>query len=63
MEVMLKDNGLKEFIDNDFPKAGKGEEESVGGSMRPHCLKPPWESHTICYVEGFDGYFLKQQRP
>ena len=25
-------------------ESGKGEEDPVGGSMRPHCLKPPWEA-------------------
>ena len=63
MEAVLEDNVLKEFIDNDVPKpivvdaanidawkkkSGKGEEDPVRGSTRPHFLKPPWESHTIC---------------
>jgi hypothetical protein len=69
MEEVLEDNGLKEFIDKDVPKpyaadtanldawtkeSGKGKEDPIGGSTRPHCLKHPWESHTICNVEDFD---------
>ena len=76
MEAMLEDTGLKEFIDSDVPKptsmdvvllmakeSSKDEKDSFGRCMRPHCLKPSWEIHSICYVEGFDGSFPKQQRP
>jgi hypothetical protein len=42
-------------------ESGKGEKDLVGGSIRPHCLKNPWESHTICNVEDFDGSIPKQQ--
>ena len=42
-------------------ESGKGEEGPIGESKRPHCLKPPWESHTICYVEGFNGSIPKYQ--
>ena len=71
MEAVLEDNGLKGYIDNDVPKPDatdtanldawkkKVEEDSVGGSTKPHCLKSPWENHTTCNVEGFDGSIPK----
>jgi hypothetical protein len=74
MEAVLKDNGLKDFLDKDVPKpvatdtanldawkkkVEKAEEDYVGGSTRPHCLKYPWESHITFNVEGFDGYIPK----
>jgi hypothetical protein len=41
-------------------ESGEGEEDSIGGSMRPHFLKSLWENHTICNVEGFDRSIPKQ---
>jgi hypothetical protein len=33
-------------------ESSEGEEDSVGGSMRPHCLKSPWKTtpHTMLKV-------------
>ena len=42
-------------------ESSEGEEDSVGGSTRPHSLKSPWENHTICNVEGFDRSVPKQK--
>jgi hypothetical protein len=42
-------------------ESGKGKEDPVGGSTRPHCLKPPWEIHTNFNVEYFDGSIPKNK--
>ena len=76
MEAVLEDNGLKEVIERDVPKPTStyaavldAWQKKVARARRillegvkDHCLKPSWESHSICYVEGFDRAFPKQQR-
>ena len=67
MEVVLEDNGLKEFIDSNVPKptsvdaALLDKKNSVGSCEGPYCVKPSWEIHSIFNVEGFDRYFPKQR--
>ena len=75
MEVVLEDNGLKEFIDSDVPKPGssdaalldawkkdcKDEEDSVGRCEGPYCVQPSWESHSILNLEAFYRLVPKQK--
>ena len=72
MEAVLEDNDLKEFIDSDVPKPTSMDvalldawQKKVAKTRRIilEGVKPSWESHSICNVEGFDRYFPKQHRP
>ena len=73
MEVVLDDNGLKEFIDVDIPKPASSDVSAldawkkkvakctVGRCEGPNCVQPSWESHSILNVEGFDRLVPKQK--
>jgi hypothetical protein len=69
MEVVLEDNGLKDYIDKDVPKPDATNNANLDAwkkkvakarrilleGTRPNCLNSPWENYTTCNVEGFDG--------
>ena len=66
MDAVLKDNGLKEFIEKDVPKPDVAnldawkKKVAKAGRIRLEGVLETWESHTICYVEGFYGSIPKQ---
>ena len=76
MEVVLEDNGLKEFIENHIPKPTSGDAALLDAwkkkvaktriimleGVKDHTVSIlHWESHSIFDVEGFDRFVPKQQ--
>lgn len=71
MEVMLGDNGLKKFIEQDIPKPPASDEKYLDEckkrvarvrqiileGLRPHFLKSSWEGESVCYVENIYRHF------
>jgi len=74
MEVVLDDNGLKQFIEAEVPKPtnaahvevwqkedNKVSKDSVGGREGSHCVQPAWKGFSILDVESIDKFIRKQE--
>ena len=74
IEVVLEDNGLKKFVDQEIPKpiisdaqnfakwkkcVAKARQIILEG-VRDHIVSP-WQGNSVCYVENIDGLVLEHQ--